>query len=315
MIINTLSWYVPETIIPNSYFYEQAGLTEEEIVSKSGIKERRRAKADENTNTMGIEAVKKALPHLPFPIEEVDLIVGATYSPYDLGGTLAHAIQKEFNIDNAIALTIDSACSSFVNSLEAIEGYFAINKATKVLLVASEHNSAYSNDDDKNSGFLFGDGAAALFITKESLSSNDIEILDIHTTGLGNVGKSVDAVYVKPTRDGIAMPFGRDVFQYACKYITLETENILKNNDVLLNDLNYFIPHQANARITDFVAKKLKLDDSQVLSNIDRFGNTGCASTPIVLAQNLDKLKPNDTIVLSVFGGGYSSGAVLLRKL
>jgi 3-oxoacyl-[acyl-carrier-protein] synthase-3 len=105
------------------------------------------------------------------------------------------------------------------------------------------------------------------------------------------------------------------VFQYACKYITLETENILKNNDVLLNDLNYFIPHQANARITDFVAKKLKLDDSQVLSNIDRFGNTGCASTPIVLAQNLDKLKPNDTIVLSVFGGGYSSGAVLLRKL
>jgi 3-oxoacyl-[acyl-carrier-protein] synthase-3 len=94
-----------------------------------------------------------------------------------------------------------------------------------------------------------------------------------------------------------------------------ETEQILRKNDISVNQLNYFIPHQANARITDFVAKKLKLNTAQILTNIEQFGNTGSASTPIVLSQNMRNFKTNDLIVISVFGGGYSSGAVLLKKL
>jgi 3-oxoacyl-[acyl-carrier-protein] synthase-3 len=111
------------------------------------------------------------------------------------------------------------------------------------------------------------------------------------------------------------MPLGRDVFQYACKYMVQETEQILKKNGISLDKLNYFIPHQANARITDFVAKKLNLEPSQVLINIEQLGNTGSASTPIVLSQNWKRFRKNETIVISVFGGGYSSGAVLLKKI
>jgi 3-oxoacyl-[acyl-carrier-protein] synthase III len=315
MIINLVTDYIPDIVILNNFFSVNYGITSEEIIAKSGIKQRRRTRSNENTNTMAIEAVKKAIKCLPFPINEIDLIIGATYTPYDTSGTLAHAVQKQFNICNSKCFSVDSACSSFANAIEIVDCYFANKKASKALVVISENNSAYSDDSDKNSGFLFGDGAAAVFISKQRYSDADFEIIDVNTTGLGHIGKSIEAVYVRPNDGGLRMPFGKDVFQYACKYMLLETENILNKNDILLGQLNYFIPHQANARITDYVAKKMKLEPSQVLTNIGQFGNTGSASTPIVLSQNVEKFKQNDLIVISVFGGGYSSGAILLRKL
>jgi 3-oxoacyl-[acyl-carrier-protein] synthase-3 len=264
---------------------------------------------------MAIEAVKKALPKLPFPINEIDLIIGATYTPYDSVGTLAHAVQKQFDINNARCFTIGSACSSFVNAMETVECYFLNNKASKALIVISENNSVYSDKTDKKSGFLWGDGAAAVFISKERYSDEDMEVLDVNTTGLGNIGKNIDAVYLRPRDGGLKMPFGRDVFQFACSYMIHETEQILIKNSIPLDQLSYFIPHQANLRIINYVAKKLNLDTSCALTNIEQYGNTGSASTPIVLSQNLMRFKRNDTIVISVFGGGYSSGAILLRKL
>jgi 3-oxoacyl-[acyl-carrier-protein] synthase-3 len=264
---------------------------------------------------MAIEAVKKALHIMPFPINEIDLIIGATYTPYDTVGTLAHAVQKHFEITKAKCFTIDSACSSFVNAIEIVDSFFFNKKASKALVVMSENNSAYNDDSDKNSGFLWGDGAAAVVLSNERHSDEDIEVIDINTTGLGNIGKSIEGVYLRPGNGGIKMPFGKDVFQYACTYMIQETEQILHKNDIPISQLNYLIPHQANKRITDYVAEKLKLKPSQLLTNIEYLGNTGSASTPIVLSQNWDRFKQNDTIVISVFGGGYSSGAVLLKKL
>jgi 3-oxoacyl-[acyl-carrier-protein] synthase-3 len=314
MLINLIKNYLPNVVIPNDYFFENYGITNEEIIAKSGIKQRRRTQPNENTNSMAIEAVKKAFFELPFPLNEIDLIIGATYTPYDTVGTLAHAVQKQFNISNAKCFTIDSACSSFVNAIETVDCYFANKKASKALIVVSENNSSYSDTSDKTSGFLWGDGASAVFVSNERCSDEDLEVLDINTTGLGTIGKSIDGVFLKPGNGGIKMPFGKDVFQYACTYMIQETEQILHKNGIPLNQLNYLIPHQANARIIEYVAKKLKLNPSSVLTNIEHFGNTGSASTPIVLSQNWRKFKQNDTIVISVFGGGYSSGAILLKK-
>ena len=120
MIINLITDYLPDILIPNQYFFDNYGITNE-IVLKSGIKQRRRVRSDENTNSMAIEAVKKAHYDLPFPINEIDLIIGATYSPYDTAGTLAHVVQKQFNICNAKCFSIDSACSSFVNAIEVVD--------------------------------------------------------------------------------------------------------------------------------------------------------------------------------------------------
>lgn len=315
MILNLVTHYVPDIVVPNEYFSVNYGIPDQDIFSKSGIKQRRRTRPVENTNSIAIEAVKKTVCEIPFSIAEIDLIIGATYTPYDTVGTLAHAVQRKFNIDNTKCFTIDSACSSFVNAIEIVDCFFANNKASKALIVISENNSLYNDDSDKKSGFLWGDGAAAVVLTKQRYTDNDFEVLDMNTTGLGHIGKSIDAVYARPMDGGIKMPFGRDVFQYACKYMVQETEQILKKNGIPLEQLNYFIPHQANARITDFVVKVLNLEPSQVLTNIEQLGNTGSASTPIVLSENWRKFKKNDTIVISVFGGGYSSGAVLLRKL
>lgn len=315
MIINCISSYIPEIVESNEFFTQNFGISEQDIIAKSGILVRRRCSTAENTNTMAIETVKNLFFNSPVPLNEIDLIIGATYTPYDTIGTLAHAVQKQFDIANAKCFTVDSACSSFVNALEIVDCYFANKKASKALIVVSENNSAYNDYSDAKSCFLWGDGAAAIVISNERHSDEDLEVIDINTTGLGNIGKSIEAIYLHPLNGGIKMPFGKNVFQFACTYMIQETEQILSKNCISIKQLDYFIPHQANARITDFVAKKLKLKPEQILTNIEYCGNTGSASTPIVLSQNWNKFKQNDTIVISVFGGGYSSGAVLLRKI
>lgn len=314
MYINTISHYLPKQIIRNDYFKKVNGLSEEWILSRTGIQERRKALPEENTNTMANEAVKVALNQLPYSITDIDLIIGATYTPYDTVGTLAHSVQNEFNISDAKAISISAACSSFINAIEIIEGYFATNKANKALIVASEHNTAYHDEKDMQAGHLWGDGAAAVFISKEQLSEKDYQIVDVITKGLGNIGKSVNGVSLRPTNGGIKMPYGKDVFINANKYMISTLLEILEKNKMFINDVNYVIPHQANIRIIENIRKQLKVNKEKVLVNIDKLGNTGCASTPIAFSQNQNKFKKEDLIGVTVFGGGYSSGAMLVKK-
>ena len=131
MFINATGFYVPEERVDNQHFLELNGLTSEWIEQRTGIRSRSKAKAEENINTMSMEAVRNALPKLPYDITDVDLIVSASYSPYDTVATAAHLAQHEFHIENAKALYLSSACSSFLNALEVVEGYFAMGKATK----------------------------------------------------------------------------------------------------------------------------------------------------------------------------------------
>jgi 3-oxoacyl-[acyl-carrier-protein] synthase III len=314
MYIHSIGHYIPGHVVPNAHFAKLIGVWDEDIVSKSGIRERRKALAKENTNTMGLLALENALQSSPFPVQDVNLIIGASYTPFDTVGTLAHEIQMVHNIDNAKAVYISSACSSFCNAMEIAEGYFATGKADKAIIVASEHNSIYNNESDRASGFLWGDGAAAVIISNRRHSAEDLEVLDINTQGLGHVGKSIHAVYLRPHDGGIKMPVGRDVFQFACKYMMEETENILKKNNLSISDIRYLIPHQANLRIIDYVRKTLDLSEEQVVVNLDTLGNTGCASSVIGLSQVSGTLKKGDICVITVFGGGYSSGAILLKK-
>lgn len=315
MVINAVNYWLPETIISNQYFEDNFNIKSEDIVLKSGILERCKCKHGENTNSMAIEAVDGLIDSTPFSVQDCDLIIGCTYTPYDTVGTLAHAVQKYFNIEKAKCFTVNSACSSFVNALEITDCYFKVRKASKALIVVSEQNSIYADYSNPKSGFLWGDGAAAILVSEDRISKYSMEVVDVQTSGLGAIGKSIDAVYLRPKNGGLVMPYGKDVFQFACNYIISETMNILEKNKIELDKLDYFIPHQANARITDYVSKQLKLQPHKVLTNIEKFGNTGSASTPIVLSQNWDRFERNETIVISVFGGGYSSGAVLLKRL
>jgi 3-oxoacyl-[acyl-carrier-protein] synthase III len=314
MYINVASHYLPITTVPNEYYTKLVGLSDEWIRKRSGIRSRTRAGSGENTNTMSIEATKAGIDQLPYPLKDIDLIVGATYTPYDTVGTLAHAVQKFFGISEARVVSISSACSSFLNAMEIVEGYFATNKSRKALVIASEHNSAYGDDLDTQSGHLWGDGAGVVFVSKEKTSEEDIEVLDVNTTGLGHIGKGVEGVYLRPREDGLRMPFGRDVFSHACKYMVSEVKGILKKNHLGQEEIIHLIPHQANSRIIAQLLEALGLHNGEVIMNIEDTGNTGCASTMIALSQNWKRFQKSELIVVTVFGGGYSSGAMLLRK-
>lgn len=313
LYINKIAHYIPEEVVPNSYFKEVNGLDDEWIYSRTGIKTRSKAAADENTNTMAIKAVDKCIDGLPFPIEEVNLIVAATYSPYDTVATIAHMVQRRYNIENAKCVSVSSACSSFINAMEVAEGYFATGKADKAIIIASEHNTAYANETDPQSGHLWGDGSVAVFISRQRYSNEDAKIIDIYTRGLGHIGKAAEAVYLRPQHGGIGMPEGRDVFVNACHYMVEALEHVTATYGKTVHDLSYISSHQANQRIIKTISKQTDIPEERFLTNIEKRGNTGCPSCAISLSENLDKVKPGDLVGLTVFGGGYSCGAMLLQ--
>ncbi len=315
MYISAISHYLPKELVGNSYFEKVNGLSDEWIYSRTGIKTRTRVSPGENTNTMAVEAVRELVPTMGFPVEDIDLIVGATYSPFDTVGTLAHVVQREFGIKNAIAFTIDSACSSLINAFEVVEGLFVAGKAGNALVVASEQNSLFSNETDQQSGHLWGDGAAAIYISKHPTGSIAHSIEAIYTAGLGHVGKGPEGVRLHPKDLGLIMPHGKDVFMNACNYMIFALKEVLTKKHYSLSDVSYLIPHQANIRIIQNIAEQLNFDPGRVFTNIEELGNTGCASTAIAYSQNLDRLRKNDLVAFTVFGGGYSCGAMLVRIL
>lgn len=313
MYINSTGFFVPEGRVGNDHFLNVNGLTDEWIFKRTGIKSRSKCGEGEGHNSMGLAAIEDALHNLKYDIKDIDLIVSASYSPYDTVATLAHITQQKYDIPDMKAVYASSACSSFVNGLEIVEGYFASGKAKKALLVCSEHNTYYSNESDPKCGHLWGDAAVAFFLSKDKVSDEDFEIKEIYTRGLGNVSKGPEGVRLRPKEDGISMPDGRDVFIHACKYMIQALDGVTKPHGLQIQDLNYIICHQANKRIVANVAHQLGLDDNHFLNNIEELGNTGSASAALVFAQNRNNFKKGDHIGLTVFGGGYSCGAFLVE--
>jgi 3-oxoacyl-[acyl-carrier-protein] synthase-3 len=313
MYINSTGYYIPKEKIANDYFLNINGLTSEWISQRTGIKSRSRANEKETIEYMCSEAIKDALPKLPYSIEDIDLIIFASYTPSDTVATVGHHVQREYGIENARVFFISSACSSGMNAMEIIRAFFKSEIASRALLICADRNSTYSDDTDCISGHLWGDGATAYFLSNEPESDNNPRVLDIVTQGLGHIGQGPKGVYLEPKESGLKMPYGKDVFMQACTYIAQNTKEILEWNGYNIDDLSFFIGHQANMRILKNVANQLNINDEKILSNIEELGNTGSASALLVFAQNLEKLEPGNLVCISVFGGGYSAGTCLIK--
>ncbi|GHB56095.1 3-oxoacyl-ACP synthase III family protein [Persicitalea jodogahamensis] len=313
MYINRISHYLPTNVVDNEYFTELNNLSSEWIVERTGIRERRKAGEGENTNTMAIAAVEALLQEIPYSKNQIDLIVGATYTPYDTIVSLAHAVQHHLNIPDIPVVSVSSACSSLLNAIELAEGYFAMNKASCALVIVADHNTAYNNENDTMSGHLWGDGASAMLISKERQTEGDLFIRKIITGGAATSGKAVEAVVLRPNERGVVMPYGRDVFQNACTYMPKVSQQVLEACGLGIKDIDYLIPHQANHRISLNVINTMGIPEEKLLSNIQRLGNTGCVGCAIALSENKDRFKKGDRLVVTVFGGGYSYGAMLIE--
>ena len=313
MYINSTGYYVPEGRVYNDHFLNVNGLTSEWIVKRTGIESRSKAGEGEGHDSMGLNAIEDAIKNLPYDIKDVDLIVSASYSPYDTVATIAHLAQRKYDIPNMRALYASAACSSFVNGLEIVEGYFASGKAKKAILVCSEHNTYYSNESDPKCGHLWGDAAVAFFLSAEPQANDEPEIKHIYTRDLCNVSKGPEGVRLRLRDGGIQMPDGKDVFVHACKYMVEALNAVTSPENMAIQDLSYIICHQANKRIVANVANQLQLPDERFINNIETLGNTGSASAALVFAQNRNKFVKGDTVGLTVFGGGYSCGAFLVK--
>jgi 3-oxoacyl-[acyl-carrier-protein] synthase-3 len=313
MFINANGFYIPSQRVHNNYFYHLNGLSSDWIFQRTGIETRSKVGNGENGVTMGKASVEMAIKQLPYSIQDVDLIISAGYTPEDTVGTLAHIIQRDYKIKKAKTMMISSACSSCVNALEIAETYFKSGKASKALIICSENNSYYNNESDPKSGHLWGDAAVTMFVSKEKITHHEPEILNITTHGLGHIGKGPYGVHLSPGNGGLKMLEGKDIFSNATHHMVEAINEVIHNSNICINDLDFIIAHQANMRIVNSVLYLLNIPENKSLNNIRNYGNTGSASAFLVMMENMHLFKKEMLVGITVFGGGYSSGAVLIR--
>lgn len=306
--------YVPARVVDNEYFAGLTGKPPEWFAQRTGIAQRRRTEAEEDLNTMAIAAVRCLVDTAPECLSGTDLIIGASYTPVDTIGTLAHVIQRRFDLRNAKALYLSTACSSFVDALELAAAYCETGRASRALIVAAEHNSAHARDEDITSGHLWGDGAAAVVVGTQSAPAQ-FEVLDVRSRGLAHEGHGPDAISLSTRTRALTMPHGREVFARACEEMANAVRSILSANRIPIEQVALVVPHQANKRILDHVAQELGVSPERIGLTIDNLGNTGCASVAITLHRYTARVRAGAYVVLVTFGGGYSVGAVLLRRM
>ncbi len=299
--------YVPALALNNDHFAQRTGRPAEWFERRTGIIERRRAGTDEDTASMGIRAVASLLEQIREWPEPVDLVISASYTPSDTIGTVAHRVQRHFNLSGARAFELSSACSSFLNALEVADSFFCAGRSRCALVVASEQNGRYSDEDTNH---LWGDGAAAVLLG----AAGKFRLLAIRTYGRAEVGRGPDAVRMSPMQGGLQMPHGREVFQHACDEMQEIGEQLVRDCGLSMRDVSLLVPHQANLRILSVLADRFSLPRERLAVTIDTLGNTGSASIPISFNRWAAHVPEGGYVLMLSFGGGYSVGAALLQR-
>lgn len=311
--------YAPENIISNTDLSELVDTSDEWIVSRTGIKERRISKG-ENTSDIAAKASERALQKSGLSPEEIDLIIVATATPDCFVPSTACIIQDKLKAVNATCFDINAACTGFIYAVNIATQFIKSGQSKNALVVGAEVLSKILNWEDRNTCVLFGDGAGAAVLQR----SHTKGIISEYTGSDGSGGKFLvcDTLSLKnpyfeeavPIQNTLSMN-GREVFKFASRIIPHCINKVLEKGGYSIEDIKYIVPHQANINIIDYAAKKLKLDKSKFYTNLDRFGNTSGASIPIALDEMNENgmLSKGDKIIIVGFGGGLTFGAILIE--
>ncbi|MEA3493544.1 MAG: ketoacyl-ACP synthase III [Candidatus Margulisiibacteriota bacterium] len=300
MYINCLKSYFPDEILDNRFFEERLDTTDDWIVSRVGIKERRRCNNDQPTLFLGVNAVSQ-IPkeHL----EGVDcLVVGVSITQWQIPAT-ANLIAEKLGLDGIPCFDVRAACSSFVYGLRVIKGLLATG-FKKILFVVPEAYTSVVDYNDRSSSVLWGDGAIACVISGQA---QGLEVLDLLINS-----KSSGAYKVAARVGGYFFQEGTKVQSFAVRYSIKVSQEMLSRNNV--SSIDYLVLHQANLVMMKSVAKNLGIEENRLLHNIERYGNTGAVGAASVLAENWEKVKAGEKVLITVVGSGLSWGSVLLRK-
>ena len=298
--------YVPEKILSNSDLEQMMDTSDEWIVSRTGIKERRIASDEQDTSHLAYEAAVEALKDADVLAEELDLILVATVTPDMSFPSVACVIQERLGAKNAAAMDISAACAGFIYGVVTATQFVNTGTYKRILVIGAEKLTKIVNWEDRNTAVLFGDGAGAAIIGPVS-EGRGILSYDLGADGTG--GK-----HLYKGGDHLIMN-GREVFKFAVRQMGDSCENVLKLAGLTKEEVDFLIPHQANTRIMDAARERLQLPKEKMSVIIDRHGNTSSSSIPIALVEEYKKgnVKEDDVLVLVGFGGGLTWGAIALR--
>ncbi|MEN0040560.1 MAG: beta-ketoacyl-ACP synthase III [Pseudomonadota bacterium] len=309
----------PRTAVSNADLEKRVETSDEWIRQRTGIEQRWIAEDDETTASLGEDAARAALNDAGLTPNDIDLIVLATSTPNNTFPATAVEIQNRLGMTHGAAFDMQAVCSGFVFALTTADAFIQAGQAKRVLVIGSETFSRILDWEDRTTCVLFGDGAGAVVVERgEGVGmSNDRGILTSH---LRSDGSHKDKLFVdggpSTTRTvGHLRMQGRDVFKHAVAMITDVIEDAFAATGLTADDIDWFIPHQANKRIIDASAKKLNIAPEKVVMTVAEHGNTSAASIPqaIDVAVRDGRLKRGDLVLLEAMGGGFTWGAVLVR--
>lgn len=312
-----------ETVLTNDQLAKVVDTSDEWIATRTGIRQRHIAKADDSIRSLGGIAAKNAIAQANLTPADVDLIILATSTPDDLFGS-ACQIQNEIGASRAVAFDITAACSGFVFALVTASQFIRTGAYKTVVVVGADLLSRLTDWSDRRTCVLFGDGAGAVVLQRAKASDNLLSF-EMHSDGALN--DCLNAAYQHqstPLTDEVTVQKGnfdpvtmngREVYRFAVNRVPEVLEKSLFHANLEIDDIDWWILHQANQRILDAVAKRLKIPDARMVSNMANHGNTDAASIPIALDEwvRTGKVKPGDTLALSGFGAGLSWGAAILK--
>ena len=312
---------IPPKIITNYDFEKTLDTTNDWIVSRTGIKERRKVESNKASVYMGTKAVKEIIKKKKLNPEEIDVIIVATITPDMFFPSCACLIQKEIGAKNAWGFDLSAACSGFVFALETASNMIKSNNYKKIIVVGVDTMSSILDYNDRNTAVLFGDGAGAVLMEpslKYGIIDSDLKIDGfggdyLYMPGGGSLKPSTKET-VKENLHYVKQD-GSNVFKRAVKGMIEVTLEIMKKNKLNNNDIDLFIAHQANKRIIDLVGNKLKLNKNKVFINIDKYANTTAATIPIAIYDALEskKLAKNNNLVITTFGAGFTWGSIYIK--
>ncbi len=320
-IISGIASYVPDDVLDNEMLSKMVDTNDEWITTRVGIKERRILKEPgKGSSFMGIKAVNKLLEETGTAPDEIEALICATSNPDYRFPSTASVIIHDCGLTNAYGYDVQAACAGFIVTMQVARAYIQSGLYKKVIVVAAEKMSSMTNYADRATCPLFGDAAAAVLVepTDEPLGIIDGEF---HVDGEGlphllmKGGGSVEPATCESIKAGDHFVYqeGRSVYKHAVRDMLTSSLSVMKRNGLTAEELDWFVPHQANLRIIEAIGGRIKIPEEKILVNIQHYGNTSAASIPLCLDEFKNRLHKGDKIVLTAFGAGFTWGAMYLK--
>jgi 3-oxoacyl-[acyl-carrier-protein] synthase-3 len=320
--ISAVGGYVPKFILTNKMLEGMVETNDEWITTRTGIKERRVLKEDEGEGTsyLAIKAANDLIEKGGIDPTEIDLVMVATATPDSMVASTAAFVASEIGATNAFGYDLLAACSSFLFGMSTAASYIESGRYKNVLLIGADKMSSIIDYTDRTTCIIFGDGAGAVLFepNTEGLGLQD-EYLRADGNGRKFLGMDAGGSLMPATEETVKnrkhyiYQDGKSVFKFAVSNMADVAARIMESNELTDQDVTWLVPHQANRRIIDATARRMGLDNSKVMTNIQKYGNTTSATLPLLLHDYEDQLKKGDNLVFAAFGGGFTWGSIYLK--